>query len=564
MAGSLSSLVDHLGRPIDLGRLKAEHSAPVQAGVRSIVSGHPAQGLTPQRLTTLLRESETGNPLRYLELAEEMEEKDLHYLGVLGARKRAVAQLEITVEAGSDDAADQKAADMVRDWLKRDELESELFDILDAVGKGFSRTEILWDMSAREWAPVRLEWRDPRWFTFDPVDGRTPLLVDGGASGHLYGEPLPPFKYICHDHKAKSGLPIRGGLARASAWAYLFKNFVLKDWVAFAEIFGMPVRIGKYAPGETEENIRRLASAVADLGADAAAVVPQSMMIDFVKGSDGAGSADLYMKLCDYLDKQVSKATLGQTATTDAAPGAGLSGSGSEHGDVRQDIKKADAKQLAATINRDLIAPMARLNIPGLGRPPRISIGEAESWDVARMMPAVEKFVGMGGRVGMSAIRDKLGIEDPGEDEELLTPPSSAPPQNLAQEPPGPGGARSIPAKGPQSGPRPLLEPLKRPMNAEAAAAAAARAADSQDDALDRLTEAAIGDDWEALAEGLTGPIEALARDAVSLEALRAGLVERLTAMDTRQLVERLARAAFSARLAGMTGTPITEEEAGT
>ena len=567
MAGKTPTLVDHLGRDIDFGRLKAEHSGPSVSGVRSVVSSHPAQGLTPTRLASILRESENSSPMRYLELAEEMEEKDLHYLGVLGTRKRAVAQLEVTVKAGSDDAADQKAADMVREWLDRDELETDLFDILDAVGKGSSRTEIVWDMTPKAWTPARLEWRDPRWFTFDPVDGRTPLLVDGGASGNPYGDPLPPFKYICHDHKAKSGLPIRGGLARAAAWGYLFKNYALKDWVAFAEIFGLPMRVGKYGAGETEENIRRLMQAVTDIGSDAAAVIPQSMMIEFITAGGATGSVDLYEKLCDYLDKQVSKATLGQTATTDASPGAGLSGSGAQHGDVRDDIKRSDAKQLAATINRDLVTPYVRLNLGQEVKPPKLSIGQAEAWDVTTMMPAVKTFVAMGGRVGMSAIRDKLGIEDPAADEELLqpetttAPAASINPATGAPAAPVTGGGAVVARKIAPNGSTPLLEPLKAASDAERRAAAATQGGT---DPLDGLVETSL-DGWEEMTAAFIGPIEDLVADCGSLDELRTRMTgrlnETLAAMDTAAITERLARASFNARLAGIAGVALTEEE---
>jgi phage gp29-like protein len=139
-----------------------------------------------------------------------MEEKDLHYLGVLGTRKRQVAQLDITVEAASDDADDQANADLVRDWLDRDTLQDDLFDIMDAVGKGVSATEIVWETSENQWWPGRLELVLPQWLMFDRVDGKELLLRDGSGDG----QPLDPFKYIVHQVKAKSGLPIRGGLAR--------------------------------------------------------------------------------------------------------------------------------------------------------------------------------------------------------------------------------------------------------------------------------------------------------------------------------------------------------------
>ena len=565
MAGKPPALVDHLGRPIDLGRLKEEHSGPSVSGVRSVVSAHPAQGLTPDRLAAILREAENGSPMRYLELAEEMEEKDLHYLGVLGTRKRAVSQLEITVKASSQDAIDQKAATMVREWLDREELETELFDIFDAIGKGFSHTEIVWDMTPKAWTPLRLEYRDPRWFNFDPVDGRTPLLVDGGASGNAYGEPLPPFKYICHMHKAKSGLPIRGGLARAAAWSYLFKNYALKDWVAFCEIFGLPIRVGKYGPGETEENIRRLMQAVTDIGSDAAAVIPQSMMIEFITANAGAGSAELYERICDYLDRQVSKAVKGETATTDADTG-GL-GSGKEHGDVRADIMRADAKQVGASINRDLITPYVQLNLGQDVKPPKVSIGETEAWDPTVKMPAIKTFVGMGGRVGMAFIRDKLGVEDPADDEELLkpetttAPPAGTTPGNGAPAAPATGGGAVTPRKTPGTAPTPLLEPLRATSEAERRAATAAQPAV---DPIDGLTETAL-DGWEEMTAAFVGPIEDLVADCASLEDLRtrmtARLNETLAAMDTGAIAERLARASFNARLAGIAGVALTEEE---
>src|SRR5690606_4998872 len=104
---------------------------------------YPGDGLDPRRLATILREADEGEPLRYFELAETIEERDLHYAGVLGTRKRSVAQLDVQVDSASDEAADVDRADMVREWLGRDELQDEMFDMLDCIGKGISITEIV-------------------------------------------------------------------------------------------------------------------------------------------------------------------------------------------------------------------------------------------------------------------------------------------------------------------------------------------------------------------------------------------------------------------------------------
>jgi phage gp29-like protein len=294
-------LYDAYGREVETAHLREEQAAPTFAGIRNIYSVmHPSAGLTPERLTAILRDAEAGDPYLYLELAEEMEEKDLHYLAVLSTRKQSVAQLDMIIRAASSSPEDQKIAALVREVLLEGTLplESVLFDILDAIGKGFSAVEIIWNTAGRTWFPERLIWRDPRWFLFDWVNGETLLLrtmggetehgaaSDANGTSHFkwrglfarsvpqpFTAPLWPFKFIVHVARAKAGLPIRGGLARAAGWAYLFKNYVLKDWVTFTEVFGQPLRVGKYGPGATENDKRVLLNAVTNIGTDAGAVI---------------------------------------------------------------------------------------------------------------------------------------------------------------------------------------------------------------------------------------------------------------------------------------------------
>lgn len=217
----MPTLYDADGNPIDKTRLVEEVAAPTVTGVRQILSGHPAQNLSPRRLAALLLAAEQGDAVAYLELAEEMEEKDLHYRSVLSTRKLQVSGLPVTVEAASDAAEDVKAADLVRDFLSTGVLANAMQDILDAVGKGFSACEILWDTEGKAWYPTSILWRDPRWFEFDRLDGVTLRLK--GENG--LPEPLAPAKFITHVHKSKSGLPIRGGLCPACGVVLSLQEF---------------------------------------------------------------------------------------------------------------------------------------------------------------------------------------------------------------------------------------------------------------------------------------------------------------------------------------------------
>jgi phage gp29-like protein len=324
----------------------------------------------------------------------------------------AASGLEITVEAATDDRGDVAAADLVREELLWDGFADVVLDVMDALGKGFSVSEILWDTSESQWRPREIAWRDPRWFVPDPIDGRTIRLLD---ENYYNGIPLPPYKFIVHTPKIKSGLPLRGGLARAAAWSYLFKNFGLKDWVAFAEVYGQPVRVGKYGSGASKEDIEILKDAVYSIGSDAGAVIPDTMMLEFVDNVGKAASAQVYERLLDYLDKQVSKAVLGHSGSADSTPGK----LGGEHEarEVRKDLLKADARQLSATLNRQLVRPFVDLNLGPQKIYPRLQLSVEAPEDLTALADNIKTLVGMQMKVGMAWARDKFGITDPGEDD---------------------------------------------------------------------------------------------------------------------------------------------------
>ena len=119
----MADILDHRGEPIRRRKLTREISGPTITGTRSIWTSALTRDITPARMAAILREAEQpgqGASERYVELAEIMEERDLHYLGVISTRKRQVAQIGITVEPASDSAEDVRDADLVRECLDRE------------------------------------------------------------------------------------------------------------------------------------------------------------------------------------------------------------------------------------------------------------------------------------------------------------------------------------------------------------------------------------------------------------------------------------------------------------
>lgn len=432
-------LYDYLGRSVQTKALTDEQAAPTLSGVRHIWDESIAAGLTPYRLANLLQSAAEGDFYEYLSLAEEMEERDLHYRCEISKRKMAVTSLPVTVEAASDSPRDVEMADAIRDLIKMDGFRGLLKDQMDAIGKGYSVCEIIWRRGQR-WLPERYEWRDQRFFTFDLTTRRQLRLLD--ESDAFNGIELAPYKYICHLPHLKTGIPIRGGLARVVAWSWMCKNYTVKDWMAFAEVFGMPLRVGKYQPGANKDDIAILKMAVANLGSDAAAVIPDSMLIEFVEQKTSS-SIDIYRALADWLDSQISRGILGQTATTQGTPGK--LGNEQAQADVRDDIRDDDAVQLAETLNRDLVRPYIDLNFGPQQLYPELIIKAIDEEDLGLLVNALEKLVPLGLRVEQSVIRDKLGLPDPDDDSECLGAPQPAPdPAPVSAEQPKPPEPKAV------------------------------------------------------------------------------------------------------------------------
>ncbi len=336
---------------------------------------------------------------------------------------------------------------------------------------------------------------------------------------------LEPGKFVVHRHHAKSGLSIRGGLARAAAWAWLFKHYGIKDWLRFIEAYSHPIRLGKYDKGSSKEDRAVLLRAVRNVAGDDAAIIPEGMMIEFIESKGTGPQSKLYHDLLLYFDMQISKAVLGQTLTTDAGQeGSGSYALGTVHEGVKDDIERSDARQLAATLNRDIVRPLVFLNRGMRDKWPMIRIGREEQYDPAMMAEALSKLLPQGLKVKTIEVRERLGFTEPDEGDDVI-------------------GGRSEPPPG------------MPPAQARAWAQAEADRRDAIQRAVDRSLD---GDRWEPIMEPLIEPILAAARTSLrpgeSLQTFRARLPDLIAGLDDSKLIETLRRLGFTASLSSNAG----------
>ncbi len=377
------------------------------------VRDYPSAGLTPSGLSTILREADDGSLSTAMQLFEEMEEKDAHLFAVVNTRRLALTGLEwqvvsaADVHEGTDRVRADEAAVYCRDVLRKlDRFDEVLQHLSLAVGRNIAIAEIVWDLAAGEFRPVDIASVDFTRIVFDDLDRPRILTQEEPEEGIE----LPANKFIVHTPHSVSGHPQRGGLLRVTAMVYLAKNLALKDWMIFAEVFGMPVRIARYEPTATQEEKRELLRMLESLGSNAAGIFSRAVELQIIEANRGT-SGPPYERLLEFLNREMSKAWLGQTLTTDIAGQRGSFAASQVHESVRQDVLADDLRKEGYTIRRDLLSPLTRLRlgqeapVPFFRRKLRQPLDTSELADV--LDTAVNR---LGLKVPASWAHDALGV----------------------------------------------------------------------------------------------------------------------------------------------------------
>lgn len=533
------SLMDWFKTKLTPALVKEQQTAsPQSALLHREFANHPSRGLTPARLAQIMQEAEQGSMLAQAELFMDMEEKDAHIAAELSKRKMAVKKLDWKLDPPRDATAAEKKNTKILEDLIRDELDVGIIrmNMLDAIGHGYSCIELGWGRNAQGlWYPNQIEHRPPSWFTCPPDDRNTLHLRD---SSSFYGVPLQPFGWIVHIHKARSGYLSRTGLHRVLAWPYLYKNYSVRDMAEFLEIYGLPIRVGKYAPTASAEEKRDLLRTVLSIGHNAAGIIPDTMQLELQQVA-GAGNADSFKVMIDWCEASVSKAILGGTLTSSTGANGNRS-LGDVHNEVRLDIRDDDATQLDQTLSSHLVYPMAMLN--GLfadNRCPSWVSDTQEPDDLALFADALPKLAAAGARIPVRYVNLKLKIPEPEEGEEILQMRSV---ENYAQSA-KPTAQNDQAAAG--------LAALAGAVGADSSAQATKVAPTDIDptpvDAQTELLAAAAGASIKGMVDTIRGKVD----QADSLEALRDELLNGYGDLDSGELTKVMALAFAAADLSG-------------
>lgn len=309
--------------------------------------------LNPVEIRDIMERADNGSPADLCRLASELEEKNWDIRNSMSTRINALlgCDRDVIPPPGDTSPEGMKIARHFHETLCRagelngfDTFEDLLEDLSHAVIAPFAVSEIIWD------GAELLGFRNIPGHHFTFYDSLEPKLI---TQDHPEGIALPPNKFLIHRHNRTGGDICRGGLIRTLAWLHCFQSYPMKDWLAFAERFGMPFIVAKLDRTAYEKDRNAVQKAIRNFGPRGGGVFSKSMEIELLQAGAN-NSSTVYEAIISHISDAITKVILGQLASSGRS--SGLSG-GDAQSKVRQDLLEADAKKMEATIRSGLAAP---------------------------------------------------------------------------------------------------------------------------------------------------------------------------------------------------------------
>lgn len=392
-------------------------------------------------ISTVFRQAQTGYRQQYVDVLDELLEREPHGFAVLSQRILAVAggRIECTPAQTDPGSADETRAREICDFVKAavdaiPDLRQSLVSLLWALYYGVCAAEINWERSDLGWLPARLHFIHSRRIAYPDQSNWAVHIWDQGMvrgwetgfgnypTEQFFGIRAEdyPGKFIVHTPQLRGDYPTRDGLGRELAYWFAIKGMTARGASQYIERFARPWPIVSYAttPNGTpraasKEDITRGEAAARAIGTGAfqSAILPDTLKVTLSgPGESGSGRNLTHKQWIDLCNSEISKAVL--TVTDMTEPGAnGARASTQFRRDAAKEIAEYDAACLSDTLKRDLISWIVRLNFPGEVRlTPSVCVHVEEKPDPMQVVEVAAKAAAIGMPIDAKELAERLGL----------------------------------------------------------------------------------------------------------------------------------------------------------
>ncbi|MEN6372311.1 MAG: DUF935 family protein [Armatimonadota bacterium] len=331
----------------------------------------------------------------------------------LNIKKLSILSRGWQVRPASDRPKDIKIADFVRFCLSdmRGSIIDVLYNVLDAVAKGFSIAEINYKLIEK--GPYKgmigldsIKSKDPAGISFESDEFLNLISLRQNSSIDVE---LPPEKFLVYTYMSRYESPYGTSDLRTAYRHWWSKDVILRFYNIFLEKFGSPTVLGAYTRGTPKSQQDDLLKVLDRIQQETAIVLPEDIKVELLEAQRSGESG--YLQAIEYHDRQIAKAILGQTLTTDEGMRFGSFALAKVHLDVlRMVLEKVKRDLEESVMTEQLIRRLVDYNFR-TDFYPEFSLGTLRERDLDLLASVVTKLVS-GGVVAPDEawIRDYLEI----------------------------------------------------------------------------------------------------------------------------------------------------------
>lgn len=312
----------------------------------------------------ILSDALDGDAAALMQLSDEIEGRDILLQRVASTRRDSLTGMDYAIEPceATTSEADINMAIEGADYIRGELANITTFEpvclrgMAKAIGPNLAAIEIEW----RSFRPRAFHWTDAARLTIDSQQSSDVRVITDEQPG---GE-IPQFaKFIMHTPQGVGANRFTTAITRGQAVIYVMKNVLMKNWATFAEIFGMPARIGTYNKATTSADRAKALIALRDMGARAYGLISEDIKFEMQEIARGT---EPYSAMVEFLARMQAIGYLGQNLTTDTTGSGGLGGAGAAqiHEGVRRLITESDAKAEEWTLRATLFTWMLQFRFP--------------------------------------------------------------------------------------------------------------------------------------------------------------------------------------------------------
>jgi len=355
---------------------------------------------------------------------------DAQVLSCLNTLKYGRIQSGWDIQPATDDNVDVKIAEFCKYCLNNVDgtIEADMYEIYSAIDKGWALSEIVWKIiETGEWKGKvgikALKEKDVQFYNTD-VDKFGNIQPNGIVSLHplQYGQQFPIDKFIIYSFQKKYESTFGRPLLRVVYRHWWSKDVIIKFWNIFLEKFGSPTVQAKYKGNLNPADEIKLDEVLKSLQTETAVKLPEGLDLELLEATR-RGEAS-YLAAIEYHDRQIAKAILGETLTSEAGK-VGSYALGEIHLDIlRMHIEKIGSDMENEVMDEQVIKRLVDYNFTNVTEYPKFKFKPLLKED---MMAYVDKYL---------AGVEKGAIQPTEEDEKHIREIIKFPPREVEKEQP--------------------------------------------------------------------------------------------------------------------------------